>query len=96
MDLSEATAESFEPLKGESFAVRDSDLSLELVDVTLMTSAESSSERSPFALTFKGRFADVPAQGLYGLNHATAGALEIFLVPVGREDEDYLLEAVFN
>ena len=96
MDLKAATADIFEPLEGESFTVGAQDLSLELVGVTKLSGSEKDPERHPFSLTFKGRCSDMPAQGLYRLEHPTVGELEIFLVPVGMEGEAYLFEAVFN
>jgi hypothetical protein len=96
MDLATAKAEHFEPLQGDLFTANDRDLSLQLVGVTQLTSAETKPERQPFSLTFKGRCRDVPAQGLYQLEHPTIGELGIFLVPVGMEGEEYLFEAVFN
>ena len=96
MDLSVAKADFFEPIEGESFAVDEQDFSLQLVGVTQLTSSATNPDRHPFSLTFKGRCHDVPTQGLYRLEHPTTGKLEIFLVPVGMDEEDCLFEAVFN
>jgi hypothetical protein len=35
-------------------------------------------------------------QRIYGLRHATLGAMPIFLVPIGREGEVTTYQAVFN
>jgi hypothetical protein len=35
-------------------------------------------------------------QRIYALEHPRLGRLEIFLVPIGREDGHLLLEAIFN
>ena len=35
-------------------------------------------------------------QGMYQLQHDQLGALELFLVPVGRDHEGLYYEAVFN
>lgn len=96
MDLGTAKAEQFEPLKGEMFSVEEQGFTLELVGVTALATSETHLQRGPFSLTFKGRCPDMPTQGLYRLEHPTVGELEIFLVPVGMEEEDYLFEAVFN
>lgn len=96
MDLATAKAEHFEPLQGDSFTAKEQDLTLQLVDVSALIGSETHPERQPFSLTFKGKRSEMPAQGLYRLEHPTIGELEIFLVPVGMEGEEYLFEAVFN
>jgi hypothetical protein len=96
MDLSAATADFFEPLEGESFTVDEQEFSLQLVGVTQLTNSESNLDRSSFSLTFKGRCDETPTQKIYRLNHPSSGELELFLVPVGVDNEEYLFEAVFN
>lgn len=53
-------------------------------------------EREPFSLLFttKGNF--VLPQRIYGLKHASLGAMSIFLVPVGREGDVTTYQALFN
>lgn len=96
MDLATATAEDFEPLQGDSFTATGLDLTLSLVGVAEVPTSEPNPTRQPFSLTFKGRCADLPTQGLYQLDHPTIGELGVFLVPVGMEGDEYLFEAVFN
>jgi hypothetical protein len=68
-------------------------LSLELVEVE---EGRSSPDHEQFALVFRAP-RDMPAQqGTYRVKHPVLGALDLFLVPVGREGDDLLLEAVFN
>lgn len=52
--------------------------------------------RPPFSLIFLARTAIVLPQRLYRLEHATLGALTIFLVPIGRSAEGVNYQAVFN
>jgi hypothetical protein len=54
------------------------------------------SMRPPFSLIFFARHALVFPQRLYRLEHATMGALTIFLVPIGREADGVSYQAVFN
>jgi hypothetical protein len=53
-------------------------------------------EREPFSLllTTTGNF--VLPQRMYGLKHATLGAMPLFLVPIGREGEVTTYQALFN
>jgi len=52
--------------------------------------------RAPFSLIFRGASPVVLPQKLYSLNNATLGRLELFLVPVGRDREGVLYQALFN
>jgi hypothetical protein len=52
--------------------------------------------REPFSLLFTTRGDFVLPQRIYGLRHATLGAMELFLVPVGREGDVTTYQAVFN
>jgi hypothetical protein len=52
--------------------------------------------RPPFSLIFLARTAVVLPQRLYRLEHATLGALTIFLVPIGRSADGVNYQAVFN
>ena len=68
-------------------------LSLELIQV----------ERGPahpralmFWLLFRGPGAPLLPQSIYHLQHAALGELDLFLVPVGRDDQGISYQAVFN
>jgi hypothetical protein len=68
------------------------------VEVELVEFREESSVPSieQFSLVFRAP-ADAPAeQRIYGLEHDETGPFELFLVPLGRDGEDLLYEAVFN
>src|ERR1700716_2763436 len=68
----------------------------QVVDIELVTfqAGPSTPTTAQFALTFEAP-ADVP-QGLYRLEHARLGSMEMFLAPVGRTARGVQLEAVFN
>lgn len=52
--------------------------------------------REPFSLLFTTQGDFVLPQRTYGVRHATLGAMELFLVPVGREGEITTYQALFN
>jgi hypothetical protein len=52
--------------------------------------------RSPFSLMFRSGSQIVLPQKLYRLKNATLGNLEIFLVPVARDKEGIVYQAIFN
>jgi hypothetical protein len=46
-------------------------------------------------LLFRARTTNDIPQGNIALDHNQYGRLEIFMVPIGRDDEGLLLEAIF-
>jgi hypothetical protein len=74
-------------------AGQDAPLAMRLVDVEDMGSTP---EREAFALHFHAPQEMPPHQGVYRVEHDELGAMDVFLVPVGREDGRLVLEAVFN
>ena len=52
--------------------------------------------RHPFSLLFRSPSQIALPQRLYRLNNAAMGALDVFLVPVGRDAAGVIYEAVFN
>ncbi|MER8375915.1 hypothetical protein [Mesorhizobium sp. M1406] len=52
--------------------------------------------RSPFSLMFRSGSPIVLPQRLYKLKNATLGSLEMFLVPVARDKEGIVYQAIFN
>lgn len=52
--------------------------------------------RAPFALIFRSTTPVVLPQKLYRLKNADMGALDIFLVPIGRDVKGIVYQAVFN
>jgi hypothetical protein len=52
--------------------------------------------REPFSLLFTTRGDFVLPQRIYGLRHAKLGAMELFLVPVGREGGVTTYQSLFN
>lgn len=52
--------------------------------------------RVPFSLVFLGPGDPVLPQRIYRLGNATLGTLDIFLVPIGRDERGVRYEAVFS
>ena len=51
---------------------------------------------SRFGCTSAGRATRCCQQSIYRLEHAGLGALEIFIVPIGRDAESTTYEAIFT
>ena len=88
--------EDFEPHLHSQFAmtVGGATTSLELIAMERLPHPAPS--RQPFSLLFKGAATTVWPQGIYHLSHANLDHLEIFLVPIGRDDSGVRYEAIFN
>lgn len=52
--------------------------------------------REPFALLFRNEAAVVFPQRIYAMTNASMGEIGIFLVPVARDREGFLYQAIFN
>jgi hypothetical protein len=68
-------------------------IELELVNVILKDSPPGHEQ---FSLTFRGPKHMSPAQKTYRLEHDRFEASDIFLVPVGQDQDGIYFEAVFN
>ncbi len=65
-------------------------LELDLVEATALGTASASptgAARQPFSLVFRGPLTPVALQRIYPLEHATLGAFELFLVPIGPDQQ---------
>ncbi|MBB3455016.1 hypothetical protein FHT86_003315 [Rhizobium sp. BK313] len=52
--------------------------------------------RAPFSLLFRSGSKVLLPQQIYKLNNATLGILDIFLVPVARDQHGIIYQAIFN
>jgi len=56
----------------------------------------SSPTHTQFSLTFLGPLTCPPSQRIYKVEHAALGELQIFLVPVARNESGLEYEAIYN
>jgi hypothetical protein len=93
------TVQTFSPHVGSIFRIEASDGFVELV-LSEATAIEASEPlppggRAQFSLSFRGPPQPILPQRIYRLAHDALGVLEIFLVPIGADDEAVTYEAVF-
>jgi hypothetical protein len=91
------TAESMSSYVGDVFrVVVDEDLAFdtELIHVTPGQGVEGG--RVPFSLVFRGPADLVVPQRTYRMEHPGLGAFEIFIVPIGPDEDGMGYEAVFT
>jgi hypothetical protein len=99
-DLKTLTHVDFEECLDQEFRLRVDetriiDLTLRRVDARGPVGSESG-RRRPFSLVFEAQPGPVVPQRMYQVEHAAMGRLDLFLVPIGREAEAVLYEAVFS
>lgn len=93
--------DDFDAHVGEQFQLvlsNDEALALELVSThPLSSDTVENSERAPFSLVFRspGEPRHAPQQ-IYTVRHPELGPLEIFLVPIGPDEQGMRYEAVFT
>jgi hypothetical protein len=97
------TAETFTPRVGETFRITFPDGVLELTLVEVTPAAEEPARaaldaglRAPFSIVFRGPSEPILPQQMYPLEHEELGELEIFIVPIGRDEQGVQYEAVFG
>lgn len=69
------------------------DFVLELVEIF---EPPSMPRQERFSLTFIGPSEPLLQQGTYELQHEAMGSLNLFLVPIGKDERGIRYEAVFN
>jgi hypothetical protein len=100
MDVGLLSASHFRPYVGSRFRLRADDvLEVELVEVDEVDSrsgVQPEPARAPFSIVFLGPRDPVLPQRIYGFEHEELGTLDLFLVPIGRDDAGVRYEAVFT
>ncbi|MEK6409225.1 MAG: hypothetical protein AABN34_20055 [Acidobacteriota bacterium] len=94
--LDTLTAETFSEQLKTTFRIRLSDSNHIDVELTEVTPARQRPRQEQFAILFRGPRDTLLAQGTYLLEHDAIGSFDLFLVPVGMDDQGIDYEAVFN
>jgi hypothetical protein len=91
---------TFAPRLGETFRVQSADAEwteLTLIEaIALGDGAPAEERRAPFSIVFRGAREPVLPQKIYQVEHVAIGAFELFLVPIGPDQEGMRYEAVFG
>ena len=100
--LDKLTIDDFSPSRLGAFPARfagGGSTTLDLVATTpfpQVPTKDGDTARRPFSVTFRAPIPVNIPQGMITLEHDRHGPLDIFVVPVGRDAQGLLLEAVFN
>jgi len=70
---------------------------LQLVEVASVSAEKTESgQAEPFSAVFQSNSATVYDQGMYRLQQAEMGDLDVFLVPINADEESVQYEAIFT
>lgn len=96
MDL--LTLEQFSGCLNETFyaALNDGEIEFVLVEARPLPTNAQGMSRAPFSLLFRNTAAFLFPQQMYQMRHQRIGDIGIFIVPVARENEGFLYQAIFN
>lgn len=78
------------------FSVRvgvDKTIELELTQITESNSAPNIEQ---YSLVFRGPLDGFLSQQTHSLEHQRMGTMEVFLVPIGRDEQGFQYEAIFS
>jgi hypothetical protein len=85
---------------GENFQVTPREgppVELQLIEVSTGSAGDvGPGRREPFSLTFRGPRLPALPQQTYPMSHPTLGAFDLFIVPLGPDQQGMLYEAVFG
>ena len=90
------TKAMFEENLNTRFWLVDEHSEIQVLDLVELTNGHSSPRQEQFSLRFRGDREKVFPQRIYPMKHDAIGELELFLVPIARDDSGTFYEAVFN
>ena len=93
MELSKA---NFAENLNTKFWLKDPPGERTALDLVEVREGKSAPRYETFTLIFRGDPSKIHPQRTYPLEHATIGEFDLFLVPVGRDQQGTMYEAVFN
>jgi hypothetical protein len=98
--LESFTAETFRPHLDQKFRMNGDTIVLRLSSVDDWSEragpGAAGRTRAPFSLVFHAPDGPVFTQGTYSLGHDELGNFELFIVPIGRDAQGIMYEAVFT
>ena len=96
MMLQDVTADTFSEVLNTRFRLTLAESDVLELELTKVEDLGTSAKQERFSLIFRGPTDRALWQGTYSLEHDKLGTLDLFIVPIGREDEGMVYEAAFN
>lgn len=96
MNIAKATHEDFATHVKKTFKVTAEAIAFEaeLIEVAPTGGTLGPTGRTPFSLVWRGPDTAEPLQQVYRVEHEDVGVLDLFLVPLGPDDQGMKYEAV--
>lgn len=97
--LEKLSAADFSPLLNNKFHIYFNPSlpsTVELIEISEKKTSSAEAGRQPFSIIFRGPKDKIWPQGMYKINHQSLGEMQLFIVPIGPDDEGLCYEAVFN
>ena len=69
---------------------------LVLISVDRLADSTTSDDREAFSVVFRGDNSQFLDQQIYRISHDALGNMDLFIVPIGPDDEGMRYEAVFS
>ena len=98
IDLATLDSSTLSPLVGQSMTLRSGDQStaLEVTEVRVQSHKYPQATREPFSISFRGQPGLRVPQGIYQVEHADIGTMEIFITQTGDGPKGSEFESVFT
>lgn len=93
--LEKLTRETFAEHLNTTCRIHDESFALD-AELIEANEIQSSPTQEQFSIIFRGPAEPPLTQGIHKIEHDQIGTLELFLVPVGEDDEGLYYEAYFN
>lgn len=90
------TKEAFQDHLNTEFSVQIDPSTIVSVELLEFVEGESTPKQEQFSLMFRGPLETPFSQGIRALSHDKMGTFELFLVPISKNPDGMVYEAVFN
>src|SRR5262245_10635278 len=90
------TMEMFAPQAGSKFTMHCGNTGAVELTLDSVNDLGSSARHIQFSMVFSGPQSAPLKQGIYRLDHGVLGGLDLFLVPVGKDQKGVQYEAIVN
>lgn len=90
------TRAQFAEQLNQTFVIQLGDESILHLTLAEVSEFRESARQARFSLIFTGPGETFLPQQVYSLHHEALGNFDLFLVPVGNEQDNFLYQAVFN
>lgn len=88
--------DSFSEHVNSKFRINTDDTNVVEIELIEAADEESTPRQERFSLIFRGPLQPFLLQGTYRIEHDKLGTLDLFLVPIAKEEDGFHYQAVFN